>query len=175
MIKTVILVFSKGIVRMLTGKWDLSKSRSCSRNCWLNFEPLHIRSSNYVCYLIHKIEHGAAVVSSFVVSRYPLVETSSTLAERGDPRPTEQCGLLQDETHNQVGSRVCQLPQFSLSLTSHFWRMCWKMWWCFSSFGGVWKAEALVGLVALLGMPGVLLCFIDPSASGHSKASISVQ
>lgn len=78
------------------------------------------------------------------------------LSEAGVPRPTEQRGLLQDETHNQVGSRVHQLPQFSLSLMSHFWRLCWKIWWCSSSFGAVWKADVVVVFVALLGTLGAL-------------------
>lgn len=92
------------------------------------------------------------------------------LSEARIPRPTEHPGFLQDEMCSQVGSQDHQLPQFNPSLISHFRRLCWKVWWC--SSGAVWKAEAGVGLVALLGTPAVLT-LLSPVLL-PSKASISV-
>lgn len=85
------------------------------------------------------------------MSQYLLVQTVSALAEQGRSPQTTGCSY-------RKGSWIYHLPQLSLSPFSGSWKLCWKMWWCFISFGAVWKAEAVVELGTLLGTPSALSC-----------------
>lgn len=106
-IKTVILVCTRDVVRMPSGENEIYRNQEVTvevADFWF-WAFAYTGSSNYVCCFIHKIEQRAAVVSSFIISQYPLMET--WLSETESPGG---CRFWWDETHGQMGSRLHQLP-----------------------------------------------------------------